>query len=194
MFSLLSSLILASAVGFASAGDICTYTSRSCIGSYGCCYGIAQNTCCYWPSNYGWSVKFQNMPMTSTWLGTTYGDSICSTQTGGIGSSSGSACKYRRSLRLFILLTQTFFFSKGASVYNGPTYLAWKSAKWNAGTGARRDLGTRDNATCVQPNVIGFTTEDGKEHLVKVPEGQFDEVNEWVKTDDFSKLLELDSV
>ena len=112
MFSLLSSLILASAVGFASAGDICTYTSRSCIGSYGCCYGIAQNTCCYWPSNYGWSVKFQNMPMTSTWLGTTYGDSICSTQTGGIGSSSGSACKCRGSLRLFFLLTQTFFKKK----------------------------------------------------------------------------------
>ncbi|KIJ95218.1 hypothetical protein K443DRAFT_109108 [Laccaria amethystina LaAM-08-1] len=173
MLSLLSSVILVSAVGFASASDICTYTSRSCIGSYGCCYGIAQNTCCYWPSNYGWSVKFQNMPMTSTWLGETFGDSICSTETSGQGSSSGSICD---------------------SVYNSPTYLAYKSANWHAGTGARRDLETRDNATCVQPNVIGFTTEDGKEHLVKVPEGKFDEVNEWVKTDDYSKLLELDSV
>jgi hypothetical protein len=193
MLSLLSSVILVSAVGFASASDICTYTSRSCIGSYGCCYGIAQNTCCYWPSNYGWSVKFQNMPMTSTWLGETFGDSICSTETSGQGSSSGSICKCRGSLRLFFLLTQRYL-SKGDSVYNSPTYLAYKSANWHAGTGARRDLETRDNATCVQPNVIGFTTEDGKEHLVKVPEGKFDEVNEWVKTDDYSKLLELDSV
>ena len=58
----------------------------------------------------------------------------------------------------------------------------------------RRDVEARDNATCVRPNVIGFTTEDGKDHLVKVSEGEFDQVNEWVKTDDFSKLLELDSV
>ena len=58
----------------------------------------------------------------------------------------------------------------------------------------RRDVEARDNATCILPNVIGFTAEDGKDHLVKVPEGKFDQVNEWVKTDDFSKLLELDSV
>ena len=43
--------------------------------------------------------------------------------------------------------------------------------------------------------MIGFTTEDGKEHLVKVPEGTvFDELNEWFKTENFAKLLELDSV
>ena len=62
------------------------------------------------------------------------------------------------------------------------------SASWHAGA-----LTSRDVASCVRPNVIGFTTEDGKEHVVKVPEGKFDEVNEWVKTDSFSKLLELDS-
>ena len=58
----------------------------------------------------------------------------------------------------------------------------------------RRDAEARDNADCVRPNVIGFTTGDGVEHLVKVPEGKFDEVNEWVKSDDFSKLLELETV
>ena len=42
--------------------------------------------------------------------------------------------------------------------------------------------------------MIGFTTEDGKEHLVKVPEGTLDGLNEWVKTENFAKLLELDSV
>ena len=68
------------------------------------------------------------------------------------------------------------------------------SANWNAGTGMRRDSEARDDANCVRPNVIGFTTEDGVEHLVKVPEGKFDEVNEWVKSDDFSKLLELETV
>ena len=58
----------------------------------------------------------------------------------------------------------------------------------------RRDAEARDDANCVRPNVIGFITEDRVEHLVKVPEGKFDEVNEWVKSDDFSKLLELESV
>ena len=82
--------------------------------------------------------------------------------------------------------TKTFLI--GTSVFDGPTYLNWLSASWNAGT-----LTSRDDANCVRPNVIGFTTEDGKEHLVKVPEGRFDEVNEWVKTDSFTKLLELDS-
>jgi hypothetical protein len=42
--------------------------------------------------------------------------------------------------------------------------------------------------------VIGFTTKDGKEHLVKVPEGTLDELNEWVKTEIFAKLLEFESV
>ena len=58
----------------------------------------------------------------------------------------------------------------------------------------RRDSEARDDAHCVPPNVIGFTTEDGVEHLVKVPEEKFDEVNEWVKSDDFSKLLELETI
>jgi hypothetical protein len=158
-------------------------------------YGIAQNTCCNWPSNYGWSVKFQNMPMTSTWFGKTFGTSTCSTQTGGGGSSSGSICKNHETLpNLFSILTQRNIFSLGTSVFNGPTYLNWLSANWNAGTGMRRDAEARDDANCVRPNVIGFTTQDGVEHLVKVPEGKFDEVNEWVKSDDFSKLLELEAV
>ena len=72
----------------------------------------------------------------------------------------------------------------------------WFSASWSSVGGSRR-RGTEDHddvLNCVQPNVIGFTTEDGKEHLVKVPEGTLDELNEWVKTENFAKLLELDSV
>lgn len=89
--------------------------------------------------------------------------------------------------QLFLTLTQKTFLI-GTSVFDASTYLNWLSASWNAGT-----LTSRDDANCVRPNVIGFTTEDGKEHLVKVPEGKFDEVNEWVKTGSFSKLVELDS-
>lgn len=74
----------------------------------------------------------------------------------------------------------------------------WLSASWGPGGGGfrRRDTeGHDDVLNCVLPNVIGFTTEDGKEHLVKVPEGTaFDELNEWVKTENFVKLLELESV
>jgi len=191
MLSLLSSVILISTVGFALAGNICTYTPHSCIRSFGCCYGIAQNTCCYWLGNYGWSVRFQNMHMTSTWLGKVFGN-FCSIQTAQAGSSSGSICKCCGSLHLFSSLMQTFF-SKGASIYNGLTYLAWKSGNWNAGTG-KHDLETYGNVTCIPPNVIGFTSKDGKEHLVKVPKGKFDEVNKRVKTDNFLKLLELNSV
>ena len=73
----------------------------------------------------------------------------------------------------------------------------WFSASWSSVGGSRR-RGTEDHVdvlNCVRPNVIGFTTEDGREHLVKVPEKMvFDDLNEWVKTENFAKLLELDSV
>ncbi|EDR13579.1 uncharacterized protein LACBIDRAFT_292408 [Laccaria bicolor S238N-H82] len=149
----LCSVVLLSAVSFVSASDICAYTSRNCLPTtFGCCSNIPQTTCCYWPNNYGWSVKFQNMP-SSPWAGSVSQNDVCT------------------------------------SVYNGSTYLNWLSANWNAGT-----LISRDDANCVRPNVIGFTTEVGEEHLVKVPEGKFDELNEWVKTGSFSKLLVLDSI
>lgn len=74
------------------AGDICAYTSRGCIGGFGCCYNILPGTCCIYPAGYGWSTKFQNMPETPYWFGTTYGDT-CSTSTGGAGSGDGDICK-----------------------------------------------------------------------------------------------------
>ncbi|TFK44195.1 hypothetical protein BDQ12DRAFT_660991 [Crucibulum laeve] len=173
--SFLATLLLS--IGLVFAADICTYTSRNCIGSYGCCYGIAEGTCCYWPANsgYGWSVKYSSMPTTPWWLGRAYGD-LCTTLTSGSGSSSGSIC---------------------ASVYTGPTYINWVSANWDSDYRTRRSLeerGDTPQGDCVLPNVIGFTSDDGEEHLVKVPEGKFEEVNELVKADNFKELLKLDKV
>ncbi|KAF8988557.1 hypothetical protein BDQ17DRAFT_1200764, partial [Cyathus striatus] len=142
------------------AADICTYTSRSCIGSYGCCYGIAEGTCCYWPSTsgLGWSVQYSGMPTTPWWLGRAYGD-LCTTITSGVGA------------------------------------INWVSANWDSDYRTRRSLEGRDNingTNCVLPNVVGFTTEDGKEHKVKVPEGKFGEVNDLLKEDNFEELLKLE--
>lgn len=104
----------------------------------------------------------------SPWAGSMFPNTECLNRINGVGVSQNDVC---------------------TSVYNGSTYLNWLSANWNAGT-----LISRDDANCVRPNVIGFTTEVGEEHLVKVPEGKFDELNEWVKTGSFSKLLVLDSI
>jgi agmatine/peptidylarginine deiminase len=86
-------------------------------------------------------------------------------------------------------------YATGTSVLNNVN-ANWLSAGWGPGGGIpRRDTEDHvDDLKCVRPNVIGFTTEDGKEHLVKVPEGTLDELNEWVKTENFAKLLELESV
>ncbi|KAF8072210.1 hypothetical protein FPV67DRAFT_926154 [Lyophyllum atratum] len=174
MFKLtLVSTFFASLALQASAADICAYTSRSCAGSYGCCTGIAEGTCCYWPYNsgYGWSVRFTNMPLTGWWLGRTYGDT-CTTSTGGGGSSDGSTC---------------------VSVWDGPSYLNWLSANWDSDYRTRRRSIEGNDTSCVLPNVVGFIADDGEEHLVKVPEGKFGEVNQLVKAEKYAELLKLES-
>lgn len=115
--------------------------------------------------------------MPGSWFGRTYSDSACKDQAAGIAPV--------RNVPVCSSVTSS---SKAN----------WLSASWGPGGGGfrRRDTeGHDDVLNCVLPNVIGFTTEDGKEHLVKVPEGTaFDELNEWVKTENFVKLLELESV
>lgn len=105
-------------------------------------------------------------------------------------------CKCRKRLH-FCLAVERCNYVTGSSVTSS-SKANWLSASWGPGGGGfrRRDTeGHDDVLNCVLPNVIGFTTEDGKEHLVKVPEGTaFDELNEWVKTENFVKLLELESV
>ena len=89
---LLSTVILAGSLSLAAARDICAYTSRGCTGTFGCCSGIGEGVCCTYPANYGWSTKWQGMPLNAFWLGRTFGD-FCSTSTSGAGSSTGSACE-----------------------------------------------------------------------------------------------------
>jgi len=173
-----TALITSLAIALASAStDICTYTVRGCstISAYGCCLGIAQDTCCTWPSNYGWSVSYAGMPTTPYWLGYAYGDT-CTTETSGVGSSSGSTC---------------------ASVFNGPTYLAWKSGSWDADFRSRRSLEepeAKRDIKCASINAIGFSTADGEEHFVRVPDGKLDEVNAHLQAENFDELLKLEAV
>ncbi|KIJ93347.1 hypothetical protein K443DRAFT_402238 [Laccaria amethystina LaAM-08-1] len=171
--SVLSSVVLLLATSLVSASDICAYTDRACMGTYSCCLNVAKGACCSWRNNFGWSVKYQNMP--ASWFGRAYSDSTCQRQAVGISPLViGPLC---------------------TSVLNNVN-ANWLSAGWGPGGGIpRRDTEDHvDDLNCVRPNVIGFTTEDGKEHLVKVPEGMVDELNEWVKTENFAKLLELESV
>ncbi|TFK44194.1 hypothetical protein BDQ12DRAFT_672549 [Crucibulum laeve] len=158
-------------IAVAFAANICAYTSRDCIGSCGCCTNTAEGSCCYWPSNssYGWSVRFSNMPSTPYWLGLTYGD-FCWTQTSGAGSSSGSVC---------------------SSVYPAPNRINWVSANWDADYRTRRSVDVRGD-DCVVPDTIGFTNEDGKEHLVKVPEGKFEDIANLIETLNFEALLKFE--
>ena len=105
---LFASISLLGISSLVSAGDICTYTSRGCIGGFGCCYNILPGTCCNYPAGYGWSIKFQNMPENPYWFGTTYGDT-CSTSTGGAGSGDGNVCEIgsshsSRSSQLILIL------------------------------------------------------------------------------------------
>jgi len=170
-FALISALAVV-----ASAQNICTYTGYDCdTYYYGCCLDIAQDTCCTWPSNYGWSVDYNDMPMTSTWMGYAYGDT-CETETSGIGSSSGSAC---------------------ASVYDAPGYINWKSGSWVSDYLRRRsleDTESKRDTECVSINAIGFVDANGEKHRVQVPEGKLDEVNGYVLAGNVEELLKLQTV
>ncbi|KIM40881.1 hypothetical protein M413DRAFT_43185, partial [Hebeloma cylindrosporum] len=151
-----------------SAGDICAYTSRNCIGGFGCCSNILPGTCCLFSTGYGWSTRFQNMPQTQYWLGTTYGDR-CTTSTGGAGDSNGNIC---------------------LSVYPGPTYLNAKSANWKADRLNTRSFeGDASESDCMRMNVIGFTTENGEEKRFEVPKDRtFEEVDGFLKAGRYEEL------
>ncbi|TFK33266.1 hypothetical protein BDQ12DRAFT_670378 [Crucibulum laeve] len=173
MFKLSNYIVFSFFATAALAGNICSYTTRDCVtGIRTCCNNIAEGTCCSWSSTYGWAVKFENMPLTSWWLGRTYGDT-CRTSTSGGGSSGGSTC---------------------VTVYPGPNYLNWKSANWDADTRSRRSV---DNTTssvelkCAIPNVVEFNTQDGEAHSVTFTADQADHIHELVDAGKLEELLDM---
>ncbi|KAH6912751.1 hypothetical protein BKA70DRAFT_1264849 [Coprinopsis sp. MPI-PUGE-AT-0042] len=152
------------------ATDICAYTSRSCIGNFGCCSNVPAGTCCQWgqPSGYGWSVRWQNAAV--NWFGTTYGDINCGTQTGGLGTGAGSpGC---------------------LSVFNAPNYINWGSARWVA-NGARQAGATE---ACQKPDTVGYTDAEGKVHAFKVPEDRLEEAFDLIEKEAFTALEEFEAV
>ncbi|KAG5634457.1 hypothetical protein H0H81_001879 [Sphagnurus paluster] len=83
----------------------------------------------------------------------------------------------------------------GVNVFNRPSYLNWRSANWFSYSD-RRLANSVDVVAHVKhavPDVIGFTTEDGKGHLVKALEGKLDEITELVKANDYAGPLKLES-
>ncbi|KAJ2922061.1 hypothetical protein H1R20_g15035, partial [Candolleomyces eurysporus] len=163
LFSVFAALAFTSNPAYAA--DICTYGTRGCFGTYGCCTNIPAGTCCWWTSSsLGWSVRFSSM--SGGWFGTTYGTQSCTTQTGGIGSSGGSGC---------------------ISVYNGSTYSNWYSARWNLNGLKTSPETAADSSECRQPNVLGFTWSN-RQYQIEVPEGQYEHIAKLLDDGDFDTL------
>jgi hypothetical protein len=76
------------------------------------------------------------------------------------------------------VLISTFLGAKSA----GATSAIWNTfAKTAEPAAAAAEIRT--------PNVVGFTTEDGKQHTIQVPEGRYDEVVALVKAKNYSALV-----
>ncbi|RXW19768.1 hypothetical protein EST38_g6091 [Candolleomyces aberdarensis] len=164
LFSVLAALAFIS--NSAYAADICTYGTRGCFGTYGCCNNIPAGECCSWTSSsLGWSVRFSSMP--EGWFGTAYGTQFCTTQTSGIGSSGSSGC---------------------TSVYTGSTYGNWYSARWRYnGLKTSPEAATSDSSGCRRPNVLGYTWSN-RQYQIEVPEGQYDHITKLLDDGDFDAL------
>lgn len=86
-----------------------------------------------------------------------------------------------------------FFRSAGLSVWNAPSYLASLSGNWIASTAKRTvDARNASDTDCVTPDMMGYVTEDGSIRKVKVPAGQFYDVNDLVEGNDFEALSKLE--
>lgn len=84
----------------------------------------------------------------------------------------------------------------GSSVYSSATSLNWLSGNWDADYRTKRSVEARspaDASNCAVPNVVGYTTGDGEEYAVKVPEGKFEEVSGLVQAGDFEELAKLEA-
>jgi hypothetical protein len=131
MPTVLSSVVLLLlATSLVAASDICAYASRNCVESYGCCQNILPGTCCSWPNNYGWSVRYQNMP--ASWSGRTFSDSNCQRQWLGISPLVvGPICKCGKSLHFCLAFeTKKCIYITGESVSNNQNAANWLSANW----------------------------------------------------------------
>ena len=78
----------------------------------------------------------------------------------------------------------------GLSVFNGPSYLNWASAKWVA-NGARV---AASGEACAKPDTVGYTDSEGKTHAFKVPEDKVDEAFALIENEDFDALKAFESV
>jgi len=81
-------------------------------------------------------------------------------------------------------------------VNNGPNFLAAVSANYDLDTRTRRSFDKGGTSiACVGFDTIGFTTKDGVEHHVKIPESsKFEDVERLVKEEKFSEVLRLQKV
>ena len=79
---------------------------------------------------------------------------------------------------------------------NGPNFLAAVSANYDLDTRTRRSFEERDlSVACLGFDTIGFTTEDGVEHHVKISESsKFEDVERLVEEGKFSEVLRLQKV
>lgn len=83
----------------------------------------------------------------------------------------------------------------GASVWDDPSRLNWLSGNWDADYRSKRAIKLRDASetpNCAVPNVMGYTTKDGEDRVVKVPEGKFEEVSEHVRAGHYEELEKLE--
>ena len=90
LFSVLTALTFT--LNSAFAANICTYTSRGCGGSYGCCNNISAGQCCSWGNSYGWSVRMSSM--SGSWWAGCYATQSCTNQMAVITVGGSTVCKF----------------------------------------------------------------------------------------------------
>lgn len=83
----------------------------------------------------------------------------------------------------------------GSSVWNAPGYLSWLSGNCDADYRSKRAIEPRDApemSNCAFLNVVEYATQDGEDRAVRVPEGKFEEISEYVRAGHFEELEKLE--
>ncbi|CAA7262902.1 unnamed protein product [Cyclocybe aegerita] len=154
----------------AAAGDICAYTSRGCVGTFGCCINIPANVCCLYPDNYGWS-NLKNMTSNGNWWASMYSDTCQTLLAGSVASADGQIC---------------------LGAWDVPA----RSTSWRVttNTNAKRSITVNQEAAqCMSPNVIGFTTDSGEERLFRIPDGtRFEDAEKFLEEGQFEELFKYE--
>ncbi|KAJ3504901.1 hypothetical protein NLJ89_g7700 [Agrocybe chaxingu] len=156
-----------------AAGDICAYTSRGCVGTFGCCTNIPANVCCLYPDNYGWSNLFKNMTSNGNWWASMYSDTCQTLLAGSVASADGQIC---------------------LGAWDVPARSTSWRATTNAAANAKRSVAVKQEAThCMSPNVIGFTTDNGEERLFRIPGGtRFEDAEKLLEEGQFEELFKYE--